>query len=56
MGRGHTEEDMKTLRWVRPVVVVEVSFVEWTRDSNLRHAAFVGVRDDKSARDVRRET
>ena len=47
---------MVTLRWVRPAVVVEVSFVEWTRDRNLRHAAFVGVRDDKRSSDVRRET
>jgi len=29
--------------------------VEWTRDGNLRHAAFVGVREDKAARAVRRE-
>jgi bifunctional non-homologous end joining protein LigD len=55
-GEGVTEEDMKTLRWVRPELVVEVSFVEWTRDGNLRHAAFVGLREDKAARAVRRET
>jgi bifunctional non-homologous end joining protein LigD len=46
---------MGTLRWVRPAVVVEVSFVEWTRDASLRHAAFVGVRDDKRPSDVHRE-
>jgi DNA ligase D-like protein (predicted ligase) len=55
-GEGITEEDMTTLRWVRPEVVVEVSFVEWTRDGNLWHAAFVALRDDKPARSVRRET
>lgn len=54
-GEGITEADMQTLRWVRPELVVEVSFVEWTRDGNLRHAAFVGLREDKSARTVRRE-
>jgi bifunctional non-homologous end joining protein LigD len=55
-GEGITEEEMKLLRWTRPALVVEVSFVEWTRDNNLRHAAFVGLREDKTARTVRRET
>lgn len=41
------------MRWVRPRVVVEVSFVEWTRDGN--HPEFVGVRADKKPRDVKRE-
>jgi len=55
-GEGVTAEDMNTLRWVKPRVVAEVSFVEWTRDGNLRHAAFVGLREDKRAADVRRDT
>ena len=55
-GEGITAEEMPALRWVKPVVVVEVSFVEWTRDGSLRHASFEGLRDDKSARDVVRET
>jgi bifunctional non-homologous end joining protein LigD len=55
-GEGVTPEDMAALTWVTPSVVVEVAFTEWTRDDNLRHAAYVGVRDDKPARDVRRET
>ena len=54
-GEGVTLEDMKSLKWVRPRVVVEVAFTEWTRDGNLRHAAFVGLRTDRDARDVRRE-
>ncbi|AHG91547.1 DNA polymerase LigD, ligase domain protein [Gemmatirosa kalamazoonensis] len=41
--------------WVRPEVVVEVKFSEWTADGRLRQPIFVGVRDDKPARDVRRE-
>ncbi len=54
-GEGITEEEMTKLRWVKPAHVVEISFVEWTRDGNLRHAQFVGVRSDKLPRDVRRE-
>ncbi len=41
--------------WVRPELVAEVSFSEWTTDGRLRHPAFVGLRDDKDARDVVRE-
>jgi bifunctional non-homologous end joining protein LigD len=41
--------------WVRPSVVVEVKFVEWTRDGRLRQPIVVGVRDDKPAAGVRRE-
>ena len=55
-GEGITDDEMKALRWVKPRLVAEVSFVEWTRDGNLRHAAFVALREDKAARDVRRET
>jgi bifunctional non-homologous end joining protein LigD len=43
-GEGITEADMAMLRWVAPTVVVEVSFVEWTRDGLLRHAEFVALR------------
>jgi len=55
-GEGVTAEDMSALNWVKPMVVVEVAFTEWTRDGNLRHASYVGLREDKPARDVRRET
>jgi bifunctional non-homologous end joining protein LigD len=41
--------------WVEPVLVCEVEFVEWTHDGRLRAPSFQGLRDDKSARDVRRE-
>jgi bifunctional non-homologous end joining protein LigD len=46
---------MEALQWVKPQLVVEVSFVEWTRDGSLRHASFLGLRDDKRAADIRRE-
>jgi len=38
--------------WVAPKVVVEVKFAEWTSDGRLRQPIFLGVRDDKAARDV----
>ena len=55
-GEGVSEEEMTVLRWVKPVEVVEVAFTEWTRDGSLRHSSFAGFRDDKPARDVRRES
>ena len=42
-------------RWVRPEMVVEVAFGEWTPDGKVRHAVFRGVRTDKPARNIRRE-
>ncbi|MCR5867260.1 DNA ligase D [Aquincola sp. J276] len=42
-------------RWVRPELVVEVAFAEWTPEGHVRHATFRGVRSDKPAREIRRE-
>ena len=42
--------------WVRPQVVVQVSFIEWTVHGKLRHARLMGVRYDKSPRDDVKET
>ncbi len=41
--------------WVAPRLVCEVAFSEWTRDGNLRHPAYQGLREDKDAHEVRRE-
>ena len=54
-GGGITAEQMVEFQWLRPRVVSQVRFVEWTAEGHLRHAAFLGLRDDKRARDVRRE-
>lgn len=42
--------------WVRPEIVVQVAFIEWTVHGKLRHSRFLGMRADKSARYVVRET
>ena len=42
--------------WVRPELVAEVAFAEWTDDAIVRHASFQGLRDDKPPIEVRRET
>jgi bifunctional non-homologous end joining protein LigD len=49
--------DLPRLRahWVRPELVVQVAFMEWTVHGKLRHPRLVGIRDDKPARDVVRE-
>jgi DNA ligase D-like protein (predicted ligase) len=41
--------------WVEPELVAQVGFSEWTRDGRLRHPRFLGLRDDKDAREVVRE-
>ncbi len=41
--------------WVRPELVAQIGFTEWTRDGRLRHPRFLGLRDDKPPRDVVRE-
>lgn len=44
-GEGLTAEKMKECVWVRPELVAEVEFVEWTPEGHLRHARFVGLKD-----------
>jgi bifunctional non-homologous end joining protein LigD len=41
--------------WVRPEIVVQVAFIEWTPNGKLRHPRLLGVRFDKEAREVTRE-
>lgn len=41
--------------WVEPELVAQIGFTEWTRDGRLRHPRFLGLRDDKAAREVVRE-
>jgi bifunctional non-homologous end joining protein LigD len=48
-------EQVRGAHWVRPELVAEVAFTEWTEDGKLRHPRFEGLRQDKPATDVSRE-
>jgi ATP-dependent DNA ligase len=54
-GAGLTAPKMEECRRLKPVLVGQFEFVEWTQDAHLRHSRFVGLREDKPAKDVRRE-
>jgi len=54
-GEALTADKMKECRWVKPALVCQVAFVEWTDGGKLRHCTFVGMRDDKPASQVIRE-
>jgi bifunctional non-homologous end joining protein LigD len=45
----------RATRWLRPELVAQIAFSEWTRDGRLRHPRYLGLRDDKPAREVVRE-
>ena len=48
-------DEMQNCRWVKPLLVAQIEFTEWTTDGHLRHSSFLRIRDDKEARQVRRE-
>lgn len=54
-GQGLTAEKMTQCRWLKPVLVGQVEYVEWIPDNHLRHSRFIALRDDKTGREVRRE-
>lgn len=54
-GGGLTAAEMRRCTWLRPEFVAQVQFTEWTDEGGLRHPVFLGLRDDKRARDVVRE-
>jgi DNA ligase D-like protein (predicted ligase) len=54
-GQGLTKAKMADCRWLKPVLVGQFEFLEWTGDNHLRHTRFMGLREDKKARNVRRE-
>ena len=50
-----TKEEMKNCVWLKPELVAQIEFTEWTPDGHLRHSKFVALRDDKTPREVGRE-
>ena len=46
---------LSKVHWVRPELVAEITYLTWAEDGLLRHTVFIGLRDDKPAREVRRE-
>jgi bifunctional non-homologous end joining protein LigD len=54
-GLSLTKEEMKNCRWLRPKLVAQVEFTEWTPDGHLRHSSFAGLRDDKEPERVIKE-
>jgi ATP-dependent DNA ligase len=54
-GEALTAEKMKKCVWVRPKLVAQIEFLEWTDAGHLRHSRFAGLRDDKDAKSVVKE-
>jgi bifunctional non-homologous end joining protein LigD len=54
-GEGLTAEKMRECRWLKPVLVGQFEYVEWTPDGHLRHSRFMALRHDKRPQDVQRE-
>jgi DNA ligase D-like protein (predicted ligase) len=54
-GQGLTAAKMVEVQWLKPRLVGQFEFLEWTADNHLRHSKFIGLRADKRARDVGRE-
>ena len=50
-GEGMTVEQMAEIQWLKPKLVAQIKFTQWTRDGHLRH----GLRSDKAATEVIRE-
>jgi bifunctional non-homologous end joining protein LigD len=47
---------LSRVHWVEPKLVAEITYLTWTADNLLRHTVYVGLREDKPADEVRRET
>lgn len=54
-GEAITADVMKKIQWLRPKLVAQIEFTEWTKGNHLRHSRFVALRNDKNPRDVVKE-
>ena len=48
--------EWRSIHWVKPTLLCEVAFTEWTADGHVRHPSFQGLREDKDASEVKMET
>jgi ATP-dependent DNA ligase len=55
-GASRSAQKMDQCRWVKPKLVCQIAFAEWTDGGHLRHCTLVAMRDDKKAAKVVRET
>jgi bifunctional non-homologous end joining protein LigD len=56
--RSPFEKNPKTnmpVTWVKPEIVCQIKYTEWTKDGSMRHPVFLGIREDKNAKDVIKE-
>ena len=54
-GKNMQVNQQKSVTWVKPELVCEVNFTEWTEDENLRHPVYKGLRPDKDPQEIKRE-
>jgi ATP-dependent DNA ligase len=55
-GEGLTAAKTAMCQWLDPFIVARIEFLEWTPENRLRHPRFAGIRSDKDARKVVRDT
>ena len=53
--QGLTAAEMRRCDWVKPGMVCQIKFTEWTRDDRLRQPVFLGIREDNDANEVVQE-
>ena len=53
---GLSAGEWKAVHWIKPSLLCEVAFTEWTQDGHIRHPSFQGLREDKDAGEVKQET
>jgi bifunctional non-homologous end joining protein LigD len=54
-GQGLTADKMAECRWLKPELVAQFEYADWTEANHLRHSKFIALRDDKDAKDAQRE-
>jgi len=55
-GVGLPSEKMKQCRWLKPALVGQLEYLQWTPDNHLRHARFIALRENKDPKRVGRES